>query len=73
MFILAAWSILMASYAIEAPVTIPLTYTGLFGLGALIMRGAGCTINDMWDKNLDKSVGMWALTDETTEPLLKDS
>lgn len=46
----------MASYAIEAPVTIPLTYIGLFGLGALIMRGAGCTINDMWDKNLDKSV-----------------
>ena len=21
------------------------------------MRGAGCTINDMWDRNLDKSVG----------------
>ncbi|RXW24633.1 hypothetical protein EST38_g1214 [Candolleomyces aberdarensis] len=24
--------------------------------GALVMRGAGCTINDMWDKNLDKAV-----------------
>ena len=21
------------------------------------MRGAGCTINDMWDRNLDKGVG----------------
>jgi 4-hydroxybenzoate polyprenyltransferase len=21
------------------------------------MRGAGCTINDMWDRNLDKAVG----------------
>ncbi len=21
------------------------------------MRGAGCTINDMWDKHLDKAVG----------------
>lgn len=21
------------------------------------MRGAGCTINDMWDRNLDRAVG----------------
>jgi len=61
----------MASYAIEAPVTTPLTYISLFGLGALIMRGAGCTINDMWDKDLDKSVGMYALIDELRS--LKDS
>ena len=47
----------MASYALEAPFTTPLMYISLFGLGALIMRGAGCTINDMWDRNLDKGVG----------------
>mmetsp|Transcript_7702 Transcript_7702/g.11003 ORF Transcript_7702/g.11003 Transcript_7702/m.11003 type:complete len:493 (-) Transcript_7702:165-1643(-) len=28
----------------------------LFGTGAFIMRGAGCTINDMWDADFDKSV-----------------
>lgn len=28
----------------------------LFGLGALVMRGAGCTINDLWDKNIDAKV-----------------
>lgn len=28
----------------------------LFGAGAVIMRGAGCTINDMWDKNIDSKV-----------------
>ncbi|XP_061116697.1 4-hydroxybenzoate polyprenyltransferase, mitochondrial [Conger conger] len=28
----------------------------LFGTGALLMRGAGCTINDMWDKDFDKKV-----------------
>ena len=28
----------------------------LFGLGAFIMRGAGCTINDMWDKDIDEKV-----------------
>jgi 4-hydroxybenzoate polyprenyltransferase len=52
-----AWSITMASYAVQAPITTPLTYFALFGTGALVMRGAGCTINDMWDRNLDKAVG----------------
>lgn len=47
----------MASYAQGAPLTTSLTYLGLFGLGALVMRGAGCTINDMWDMHLDKAVG----------------
>ncbi|KAI9735002.1 MAG: Para-hydroxybenzoate--polyprenyltransferase, mitochondrial precursor (PHB:polyprenyltransferase) [Cirrosporium novae-zelandiae] len=30
--------------------------TALFGIGALVMRGAGCTINDLWDRNLDPHV-----------------
>lgn len=28
----------------------------LFGLGAIIMRGAGCVINDIWDRDIDQSV-----------------
>jgi hypothetical protein len=52
-----AWSITMASYALNLPITTPLMYLSLFGVGAFIMRGAGCTINDMWDRNLDKGVG----------------
>ncbi|XP_052822348.1 4-hydroxybenzoate polyprenyltransferase, mitochondrial isoform X3 [Octopus bimaculoides] len=28
----------------------------LFGVGALIMRGSGCIINDMWDRDFDKKV-----------------
>jgi len=28
----------------------------LFLAGALVMRGAGCTINDLWDRNLDPHV-----------------
>jgi hypothetical protein len=58
----SAWSITMASYALHLPITTPLTYISLFGLGALVMRGAGCTINDMWDKNLDKAVGELSAT-----------
>lgn len=32
------------------------TTAALFFSGALIMRGAGCTINDLWDRNLDPHV-----------------
>ena len=28
----------------------------LFLSGAFVMRGAGCTINDMWDRNIDSKV-----------------
>jgi hypothetical protein len=34
---------------------------GLFGVGAVVMRGAGCTINDLWDRNLDKKVQLGPL------------
>lgn len=27
-----------------------------FGIGAIIMRGAGCVINDLWDRRLDRAV-----------------
>lgn len=29
---------------------------GLFGMGALLLRGAGCTVNDLWDRDLDAKV-----------------
>jgi 4-hydroxybenzoate polyprenyltransferase len=31
-------------------------YVLLFGVGALVMRGAGCTFNDIVDRNIDASV-----------------
>lgn len=57
----SAWSIVMASFASHAPILTSVKYLSLFGIGALIMRGAGCTINDMWDRNLDKGVGEFML------------
>ena len=30
--------------------------TVLFGLGAVAMRGAGCVVNDLWDRDLDRKV-----------------
>lgn len=47
------WSIALASTAGELP---NFEMLGWFGLGAVMMRGAGCTINDMWDKDIDKKV-----------------
>jgi 4-hydroxybenzoate polyprenyltransferase len=42
-----------------SPMASPGTVLGtslLFASGALIMRGAGCSINDLWDRNLDPKV-----------------
>ena len=27
-----------------------------FGVGSFVMRGAGCIINDLWDRNYDSKV-----------------
>ncbi|KAH8284225.1 hypothetical protein KR054_012481 [Drosophila jambulina] len=48
-----AWSIALSA---EAGCWPDLAMLGLFGTGALIMRGAGCTINDLWDKDIDAKV-----------------
>ncbi|ORX36298.1 UbiA prenyltransferase family-domain-containing protein [Kockovaella imperatae] len=51
-----AWSITMASTVHHLPPTVPAFYMTLFAVGAMVMRGAGCTINDMWDQKFDKAV-----------------
>ncbi|AOA64108.1 4-hydroxybenzoate polyprenyltransferase, mitochondrial (4-HB polyprenyltransferase) [Komagataella phaffii CBS 7435] len=50
------WSITMAAYSTTAPLSSTLWMLGVFGVGALIMRGAGCTINDLLDRDLDNKV-----------------
>ncbi|KAK9461643.1 UbiA prenyltransferase family-domain-containing protein [Lipomyces oligophaga] len=50
------WGIGMAAYASSAPIMSTLWTLTLFGIGALVMRGAGCIVNDLWDRNLDKQV-----------------
>jgi len=47
------WSLGLAATAGSLPDPFLLS---LFGTGALVMRGAGCTINDMWDRNIDRLV-----------------
>jgi 4-hydroxybenzoate polyprenyltransferase len=38
----------------------PLELFALFGAGAFLMRGAGCTVNDMWDRRFDAAVSRTA-------------
>lgn len=47
----------MAAYSSALPVSSWAWNLALFGTGAIVMRGAGCTINDLWDRNIDKKVG----------------
>ncbi|VDL81340.1 unnamed protein product [Nippostrongylus brasiliensis] len=47
------WSIALATPAGQLP---SLYYLALFGAGAILMRSAGCVINDLWDKEFDKKV-----------------
>ncbi|KAK7751507.1 Para-hydroxybenzoate--polyprenyltransferase, mitochondrial precursor (PHB:polyprenyltransferase) [Diatrype stigma] len=58
LFLPCLFSTLLAA-PLSTPSTPPLTVLGtsaLFLAGAFIMRGAGCAINDLWDRNLDPRV-----------------
>jgi 4-hydroxybenzoate polyprenyltransferase len=46
----------MASYAHDVSMLDTGRMLALFGIGAVVMRGAGCTINDMWDVKFDRKV-----------------
>lgn len=47
------WSLSLAA----APGTLPdLRLAALLATGAFVMRGAGCTINDLWDRDFDRRV-----------------
>ncbi|CAF3472194.1 unnamed protein product [Rotaria socialis] len=50
-FLPCAWSIALAGTTLAN-----LYLAGLFGIGTILLRGAGCTINDLWDKEFDRRV-----------------
>jgi 4-hydroxybenzoate polyprenyltransferase len=64
LYIPCTWSILMSHYHLSGDNHSFLLNTAtdtfktltLFGVGALVMRSAGCTINDLWDVKFDKLV-----------------
>ncbi len=52
LFLPGLWSILLA----RAPAAATLRQVALFAVGAVLMRGAGCVVNDMWDRDMDRQV-----------------
>ncbi|VEU21921.1 DEKNAAC102925 [Brettanomyces naardenensis] len=50
------WSVGMAAFMTSAPLLSTLWTLSIFTVGSFVMRGAGCTINDLWDRDLDNKV-----------------
>lgn len=57
LFLPGLWSILLGG----APPGETVWLIALFALGSLLMRSAGCVVNDMWDRELDRKVTRTAL------------
>ncbi len=56
LFLPGLWSLLLA----RAPVAETIRLVALFAIGSVVMRGAGCVVNDMWDRDLDRLVARTA-------------
>lgn len=52
LFLPGLWSILLARPLDAQAAWLIL----LFGVGSVVMRGAGCVVNDMWDRDMDRRV-----------------
>jgi 4-hydroxybenzoate polyprenyltransferase len=55
------WAILLASNKPTRMDGEVWEFLVLFGIGAVVMRAAGCVVNDLWDRDLDKKVGRTSL------------
>jgi 4-hydroxybenzoate polyprenyltransferase len=53
------WSVSLASHALAGSPPDP-WYVVLFSVGAFVMRGAGCVVNDLWDRDIDGKVARTA-------------
>lgn len=57
LFLPGLWSIALAATSLWQGAWLLL----LFAIGSVVMRGAGCAINDLWDRELDRRVTRTAL------------
>ena len=56
LFLPGLWGILLAGASTEATVRLIV----LFAIGSLAMRAAGCVVNDLWDRDIDRKVARTA-------------
>jgi 4-hydroxybenzoate polyprenyltransferase len=52
LFLPGLWGILLA----QAPLAETLRLISLFAFGSVVMRAAGCVVNDLWDRDIDRKV-----------------
>lgn len=53
------WAAALAGKAVGLD-TPPVLYFVLFAIGSFVMRGAGCVVNDLWDRDIDAKVARTA-------------
>lgn len=56
LFIPCLWGMFMGLHTVRLEYSQIALYTVLFFIGSLVMRGAGCIINDIIDRDLDKKI-----------------
>ena len=56
LFLPGLWGILLA----RAPWPETVRLIVLFGIGSVVMRAAGCVVNDLWDRDIDRKVARTA-------------
>jgi 4-hydroxybenzoate polyprenyltransferase len=52
LFLPGLWAICLTAHGFWAGLWLAI----LFGLGSVVMRGAGCVVNDLWDRKIDAQV-----------------
>lgn len=56
LFLPGLWGILLARQPAGETIRLVL----LFGIGSVVMRAAGCVVNDLWDRDIDRKVARTA-------------
>jgi 4-hydroxybenzoate polyprenyltransferase len=56
LFLPGVWGILL----VRAPAAETIRLLALFAVGSLVMRAAGCVVNDLWDRDIDGKVARTA-------------
>jgi 4-hydroxybenzoate polyprenyltransferase len=56
LFLPGLWGILL----VRAPAAATIRLLALFAIGSLVMRAAGCVVNDLWDRDIDRKVARTA-------------
>src|ERR1700712_5421104 len=56
LFLPGLWGILL----VRAPLAGTVGLVALFAAGSVVMRAAGCVVNDLWDRDIDRKVARTA-------------